>query len=393
MQKPPQGAKLVRSKWVFKRKLNAIGQIERCKARLVAKGFTQGAGIDYDEVWAPVGKHTTFRTLLAVAAAQGLELHQMDIKTAFLHGDLEEEIWMQPPQGYTLGPEGAACRLKKSIYGLKQASRSWHAKLKSVFQKEGLHPSVADPALFVKRTPGGMVYVLVWVDDLFIVGPRKLVDSVRAAVRRSFDSVDLGQSTWFLGMEIAHDKANHTISLSQSSLIRNMLTKFRLDDCRSVCTPLDPGTVMSAEGSSLDAEECGRYAEMVGCLLYVAVCTRPDIQFAASALARYMSCPTRELMRNVVHVFRYLAGTVDLALIFEGKGDPVCFVDADFAGDVGTRRSTTGYAFLLFGTSVSWQSRLQRTVASSTTEAEYMAASAGVREALWMKILLKYITG
>jgi hypothetical protein len=166
-----------------------------------------------------------------------------------------------------------------------------------------------------------------------------------------------------------------------------MLDKFRLGECRSVCTPLDPGAALTKMGTMLDVADCTKYAEMVGCLLYVAVCTRPDIQFAASALARYMSCPTKELMKHVVHVFRYLAGTVDLGLVFEGKGYPICFVDSDFGGDVDSRRSTTGYAFMLFGTCVSWQSRLQRTVATSTTEAEYMAAASGAREILWMKIL------
>jgi hypothetical protein len=304
MELPPPGTRVVRSKWVFKQKLNAMGLVERYKARLVAKGFTQRAGIDYDEVWAPVGKHATFRTLLAVAAARDFELHQMDVKTAFLHGELEEAIWMQPPEGYMLGSDGAVCRLRKSIYGLKQASRAWHSKLKCVFDQEGLKPSVADPGLFVKGDKDlGMVYVLVWVNDLFIVGPKALVDSVRAAVSKSFEAVDLGQSTWFLGMEITRDRAQKRITLSQASLVRSMLDKFGFSDCRSVCTPLDPGAALRKHGSPLEAKDCKAYAEMVGCLLYVAVCTRPDIQFAASALARYMSCPTNELMRHAVHVF------------------------------------------------------------------------------------------
>jgi hypothetical protein len=383
---PPKGTKVVRSKWIFKKKLNAMGLVERYKARLVAKGFTQQSGIDYDEVWAPVGKHATLRTLLAVAAAKNLELHQMDVKTAFLHGELDEDIWMQPPEGYILGAQGAVCRLRKSIYGLKQASRAWHSKLKSVFGKEHLLPSQADPGLFVRRDKEGFVYVLVWVDDLFIVGPRSLGDQVRAAIATAFEAVDLGEPNWFLGMETRRDRAQGLIRLSQTNLIRTMLGRFGLSDCRSVCTPLDPGAVLQKDGTSLD-DECLSYAEMVGCLLYVAVCSRPDIQFAASALARYMSCPTKELVKHAIHVFRYLAGTVELALEFQGKGQPVCYVDADYGGDAATRRSTTGYAFMLFGACVSWQSRLQRTVATSTTEAEYMAACTGTREALWMKIL------
>jgi hypothetical protein len=383
---PPKGTKVVRSKWIFKKKLNAMGLVEQYKARLVAKGFTQQSGVDYDEVWAPVGKHATLRTLLAVAAAKNLELHQMDVKTAFLHDELDEDIWMQPPEGYVLGAQGAVCRLRKSIHGLKQACRAWHPKLKSVVGKEHLLPSQADPGLFARRDKEGFVYVLVWVDDLFIVDPRSLVDQVRGAVATAFEAVDLGEPNWFLGMEIRRDRAQGLIRWSQTNLIRTMLGRFGLSDCRSVCTPLDPGAMLQKDGTALD-DECPSYAEMVGCLLYVAVCSRPDIQFAASALARYMSCPTKELVKHAVHVFRYLAGTVELALEFQGKGQPVCYVDADYGGDAATRRSTTGYAFMLFGACVSWQSRLQRTVATSITEVEYMAACTSTREALWMKIL------
>jgi hypothetical protein len=230
MTVPPHGTRVIQSKWVFKNKLNAIGEVERYKARLVAKGFTQRAGIDYDEVWAPVGKHTTFRALLAVAAAKVLELHQMDVKTAFLHGELEETIWMQPPEGYVLGPEGAACRLKKSLSGLKQAS--WYTKLKSVFSQAGLMPSRADSGLFIKRfSSEGTVYVLVWVDDLNM-GPRWLVDTVRSALRRAFDSVDLGPAKLFLGMELVRTK--NRIALCQAGLIRSMPERNQLRACRSM---------------------------------------------------------------------------------------------------------------------------------------------------------------
>jgi hypothetical protein len=205
-------------------------------------------------VWAPVGKHATLRTLLVVAAAKDLELHQMDVQLAFLHGELDDDIWTQPPEGYALGAKGAVCWLRKHIYGLTQASRAWHSKLKCVFGEEQLLTITADLGLFVRWDKEGYVYVLVWVDDMFIVGAWSFVDQVQNAVSRAFNADDLVEPNWFLGMEIRRDRAQGLARLSQPNLIRTMLDRFGLSDCRSVCTPLDPGAVLQTDGTPLDGK-------------------------------------------------------------------------------------------------------------------------------------------
>jgi hypothetical protein len=206
-------------KWVYKIKRDANGNIERYKARLVAKGYIQKQGVDFEEVYAPMSKHTTLRALLAVVAARDMELHQLDVKTAFLNGELEEEIYMQQAQGYKEGGPGMVCHLKKTLYGLRQTPRAWHTRLKVELEALGFRASETDPALFVKGAGRQATYVLVWVDDILVAGlDREEIAAVMELLGAVFDVRDLGETTYFLGMEVTRDREARTLKLTQKKL-------------------------------------------------------------------------------------------------------------------------------------------------------------------------------
>jgi hypothetical protein len=364
--------------------------VERFKSRLVVKGFLQKQGVDFEEVYAPVSKNSTLRALLATVAARDLELHQIDVKTAFLNGELEETIYMVQPEGYEEGGPDVVCLLKRSLYGLRQAPRAWHTRLKEELAKLGFQASEADAALFTGVVDGETVYLLVWVDDILIAATgEERVGRVKADLAELFDIRDLGAATFFLGMELQRDRQARTVRLSQPKLTRELLERFGLTGARARVVPLAPGDKLQKAGEPLDVT-AHAYSELLGSLLYLSVCTRPDIAQAVGALSRYMASPTKEHWDAALGVARYLAGTADLGVVFGGSEETLQgFCDADFAGDVDSRRSTTGYVFLMFGGAVSWMSRLQPTVAASTVEAEYLSAAQAVKEALWMRKLMR----
>lgn len=382
----PPGVKPIPVKWVFKVKRDANGNVERYKARLVAKGFRQQEGIDYEEVFAPVSKYSTVRATLALAAAQDHEIHQLDIKTAFLYGELEEDVWTEQPPGYESGSPGTACHLRKSLYGLKQAPRVWHAKLSAELEKMGFQPSAADPALFIK--PGAApVKLLTYVDDILIItGDTQALTSTKSGLLTTFEGRDLGPASFFLGMDIKRDRAARTISLGQSRLTMDLLDKYGMTESKPLSTPLSTATKLTKDGEPLDTTAHG-YSQLIGSLMYLSVCTRPDIAQAVGALARYMAAPTTTHWQAAKAVLRYLAGTRSHGITYGGT-NLEAYCDADYAGDLDTRRSTTGYVYLLGGGAISWSSRLQPTVAASTTEAEYMAAAYAIKEGLWLRTLL-----
>jgi hypothetical protein len=385
---PPPGTIPIPVKWVFKIKIDSNGNIERYKARLVVKGFHQREGIDYDEVFAPVSRHATLRALLATAAASNLEIHQLDIKTAFLNGTLDETVYTAQPPGYEQDPD-QACHLHKSLYGLKQAPRAWHHTLKTQLGIMGFMESTADPALFTKTT-GPPVYLLTYVDDILIItGSTTELATTKTKIMAAFAARDLGPATYFLGMSITRDQDTKTIKLSQPLHITNLLSKFNMTNAVSMKTPSSPAIKLTADGQPLNTKT-NPYSTLVGSLMYLASCTRPDIAQAVGALARYMSSPTQDHWTAAKHVLRYLAGTTTHGITF-GSSQPTLLVycDANYAGDIDTRRSTTGYVFILNGGAINWTSRLQATVAVSTTEAEYIAAAATVKEALWVRKLLQ----
>ena len=393
----PDGKKALRNKWVYKLKTGEDGSTPRYKARIVVKGFQQKKGVDFDEIFAPVVKMTSIRTVLSMAASMNLEIEQLDVKTAFLHGELEEEIYMKQPEGFEVkGKENLVCRLKKSLYGLKQAPRQWYKKFESFMLEHGFHKTQADHCVFVKRyNEGDFLILLLYVDDMLVVGQDvKKIASLKKALSKSFAMKDLGPAKQILGMHIVRDRTENLLWLSQEKYVTKVLQRFNMCDAKSVGSPLPMDCKLNSgqcPKSEKDKAEMRRvsYASAVGSLMYAMVCTRPDIAFAVGTVSRYMGNPGREHWEAVKWILRYLKGTSNVCLRY-GSGKPVLegFTDSDMSGDVDSSRSTSGYVMTYSGGAVSWKSRLQKTVALSTTEAEYMAAVEAGKELIWMRDFL-----
>lgn len=389
---PPPDIKVLGGKWVYKIKFNADGTVDRYKARWVAKGYLQQEGIDYNEVFAPATKYATFRAFTALAASQGLHLHLLDIRTAFLNGLLEESVWIQQPQGFVQDPT-KACHLKKTLYGLKQAPRGWYLRLREALESHGCNPASADLGLYVMRNKDGtVVYLLVYVDDiLFASSSLAAIQSLKSALASTFDARDLGEPSQFLFISIQRDSSG--IKLSQPRMIDDLLAKFNMTDCKPRTLPIAKGA-LDVEGTPLDTSKFP-YSTLIGSLLYIAMCTRPDIAFAVSTLSRYLSCPTTTHWDVAKGVLRYLAGTKNYSLFYSSDGSSSSssslhgYCDADWASDKETRRSTTGFLFKLAGAAIVWSSKLQSTVAQSSAEAEYIAAAAVARDAAWLLQLMR----
>ena len=282
--KLPKDRKAIGCKWVFKRKLKLDGTVEKYKARLVAKGYSQVEGVDYDEIFSPVAKLTSIRFVLSVAAAYDLEVEQMDVKTAFLHGDLEEEIYMRQPEGFEAkGKENLVCKLKKSLYGLKQSPRMWYQKFDTYMLQLDFVRSNSDHCVYVKRAGDQFVILTLYVDDMLLIGNNmKMVKSVKNLLAKKFDMKDLRPANFILGMQITRDREKRKLWLGQEKYIKEILKKFNMMDCKPVGTPMSSGTKLSAEQcpkTDEEIEEMARvpYASAVGSLMYAMVCTRPDI--------------------------------------------------------------------------------------------------------------------
>jgi transposase InsO family protein len=387
----PAGKAALPSRLVFAIKRDEHGNVEKYKCRLVAKGFQQVAGKDYDEVFAPTAQHASLRILLAIAAAKGLTVDQIDVKTAFLNGELKEEVYLKLPD--ELG--GAVWRLKKALYGLKQAARAWHEKLKQEMMKLGFMSSKNDPCLFFRGKEGRNVYVLVHVDDAVVIGQQEAVQKAKQDIATRFEIKDLGAAKYYLGLEIRKED-NGSITLSQEKYTKDLLARYDPNgQLKPKSTPFEVGLKLSKE-SGEQLPDGKVYRELVGALLYLASNTRPDISYAVSVLSRFMSSPTESHWNAAKRVLRYLKGTINQSLTYLGAGGvdkPVTFVDADFAADEDKRRSTSGMVVTLNGRAVMWMSKLQSVVATSTAEAEFISAATGVKEALWIRKLLSEITG
>jgi Reverse transcriptase (RNA-dependent DNA polymerase) len=289
-----------------------------------------------------------------------------------------------------VGTETTACLLNKALYGLRQAPRAWHQRLKTELLQMGYAASAADPGLFISTTTSGPVLILIYVDDILIAAKTmELVNTAKKALLTTFDGRDMGNPKLFLGMTITRDRVNKTIKISQERMATDLVTKYGLTDGKARILPLSPSTKMSAlDGAPLNTGEFG-YSNLVGSLLYLSICTRPDISFTVGVLSKFMAKPTTTHWQAAKGLLRYIAGTKDYGITFGGASPTfVGYCDADYAGDIDTRRSTSGYVFIMNGGAISWSSKRQTTVATSTTEAEYMAAASATKEALWLRSLL-----
>jgi len=396
----PKGKRAIGCKWIFRKKEGSSPMEEiKYKARLVAKGYAQKEGVDYNEIFSPVVKHTSIRVLLAMVAMDNMELEQMDVKTAFLHGHIEEEIYMKQPDGFIArGKEGQVCKLKKSLYGLKQSPRQWYKRFDLFMINNGFVRCDYDSCVYLRSLGDGThVFLLLYVDDMLIAAKEmKHIDDLKLKLHGEFEMKDLGSAKKILGMEISRDTEKGEILLTQRSYIRKILERYNLENAKQVATPISAHFKLSLKCSpSTEKErrdmERVPYASAVGSVMYAMICTRPDISHAVSLVSRYMANPGKEHWEALKWLLRYLKGTMDVSLKFTKDGaqrQVEGYVDSDYAGDLDKRRSTTGYVFTLGGGPVSWRSVLQHTTALSTTEAEYMAAVDAGKEAIWLKGLV-----
>ncbi|KAH9658397.1 hypothetical protein KPL70_023479 [Citrus sinensis] len=394
----PDKRKTVSCKWIFKIKDGIPGaEPRRFKARLVARGFTQNEGIDFTEVFSPVVRHVSIRVILALVAVQDMHLEQMDVKTAFLHGELQEEIVMQQPEGYVAsGKEDYVYLLKKSLYGLKQSPRQWYLKFDNFMITHAFNRCSYDCCVYFKETSeGGMIYLLLYVDDMLIAcHDMEEIDHLKKLLSREFEMKELGEAKRILGMDIIRNRSKKRLFLTQQNYIQMVLVKFGMDEAKQVQTPLASHFKLSAaQCPQTEAEQqrmaCIPYSSAVGSLRYAMVLTRPDISHAVSMVSRFMANSGYEHWRAVQWIMRYLKGTLEVGLVYDGENKKghtlIGYVDADFAGDLDKRRSQTGYLFTMGGCTVSWKATLQNVVALSTTEAEYTAAAEALKEAIWLK--------
>lgn len=387
----PENEKVLPCKWVFRTKRHADKSIDRYKARLVAGGHRQEAGVDYDEVYSPVSKYTSFRTLVAKAAVEGLELECLDISNAFLNGNLDVPAYMEQPELFTTGNPNQCLKLRKSLYGLCQAPLEWYKVLTGYLSSIGFRSSDDDEGLWVKpatdKTPA--VYVVLWVDDFLIAcADTNYLRTVKKMVLQRFKGKDLGIARRYLGIQV--ERTGDGIKIHQEGYILDVLKRFGMQDCHGKFIPLAAGAdVGPRKEEEAVMKERHRYPTAIGCLLHLANTTRPDLSASVSILAQHSSNPAERHWEQVKGVLRYLKQTSKTGLLYRAGGhsatSPICYSDSDFGGERGSRRSRTGYALIYGGAAVGWQSRLQNLITLSSTEAEYVALSAAVREAKWAK--------
>ena len=409
----PPGRKAVGYKWVFKLKLNPDNSIARYKARLVAKGYSQIPGQDFTETTSPVARLASYRALLSLAAKMNLEAHHLDIETAFLNGTLDEEIYMKAPDSFNTRKDDV-WRLRKSLYGLKQASHVWNKLLDSTLRKLGFDRCSKDTCVYLYRSKDTFIILAVHVDDMLIVSnSNSKLARMKLALGQHFKVKDLGEVNFLLGIGVVRNRKLGTIELSQQAYIDQLLKRFNLREAKPVTTPLSSGVRLTqADCPTTDEEKTDManvpYASLVGALMYAAIGTRPDIAFAVGALSRFLSNPGRRHWNEAKRVLTYLKSTSHYAIRYSSNMSPPGrvvgysrgvamkpvespiegFSDSDWAGCVDTRRSTSGFVWIMNGGAICWRSKLQSIVALSSTEAEYVGATPAVQEILWLRDLL-----
>ncbi|CAI5521589.1 unnamed protein product, partial [Closterium sp. Naga37s-1] len=391
---PPPGTNIVSGMWIFRVK-QPPGSPPAFKARYVARGFSQRQGVDFFQTFSPTPKMTTLRVLLHVAAQRDYEVHSLDFSTAFLQGSLHEEIWLRRPPGFTGSfPTGTQWSLRRPVYGLRQAPREWHDTLRTTLAALGFAPSTADPSLFL-RTDATLppFYVLVYVDDLvFATADTEALAHVKSELQKRHTCTDLGELTSYLGLRITRDRAQRTITLTQSHMVQQVLQRFGFTYSSPQSTPLPTGHSLSAPPSDESVEPSGPYPELVGCLMYPMTCTRPDLAYPLSLLARYVAPGRHRKVHwdDAKRVLRYLCSTSGMGLVLGGRARVVLtgHADASWVDDLATQRSSQGYTFSLGSGSVSWRSTRSSSVLSSSCEAEIYAGAMAAQELRWLTYLL-----
>ncbi|CAA0822344.1 cysteine-rich RLK (RECEPTOR-like protein kinase) 8 [Striga hermonthica] len=393
---PPPGCHPIGLKWVYKVKRDECGAIVKHKARLVARGFVQREGIDFEEVFAPVARMESVRLLLAMAAAKNWRIHHLDVKSAFLNGELAETVYVKQAPGFVVkGEEHKVLRLRKALYGLRQAPRAWNAKLDATLVTLGFTRCATEHALYTRRRGKEELVVGVYVDDFIITGAREGdINGFKREMAARFRMSDLGQLSYYLGIEVKQGR--DSITLCQRAYAGKLLERSGMADCKSCATPMEERLKLT-KASTAAKVDATLYRSIVGGLRYL-VHTRPDIAFAVGYVSRFMEDPREDHWVAVKRLLRYVKGTVDQGIIFPKTGDRselrlTAFSDADMAGDIDGRKSTSGVLVFLGSAPISWQPLKQKIVALSTCEAEYVAAATAACQAVWLRRLLGELTG
>lgn len=385
----PEGKKPIGSKWVYKVKRHADGTIERHKARLVAKGYNQQEWVDYLDTFSPVANMVTVKAILALATIQKWHMHQLDISNAFLNGELSEEVYMSLPLGYNKHSTSSnlVCRLTKSLYGLKQASRQWNVKLTSTLVDLGFKQSKADYSLFTKGQGNNFILLLIYVDDILIAGPDiSIITEFKTLLSTHFKLRDLGKLKYFLGLEVAQSK--HGLFISQRKYTLQILEQAGNLASKPTIIPMEPNIKFSnTDDTNVDPSS---YRRIIGQLLYLTT-TRPDITFAVHKLSQHVSKPNNEHMQAAHRILRYLKNAPGQGLFYSSTNPLTLksFSDSDWGTCKTSRRSITGYCVFLGNSLISWKAKKQATVSRSSCEAEYRAMATLACELMWLQNLFK----
>jgi hypothetical protein len=404
----PKGSNVLPCKEVFKLKLSELGEVTEHKARFTPKGFRQKHGIDFFDTYARTGQYKTLRVALSLAAKWDYELAQFDVPTAFLNAEVDEDIYMELPDGFQQA--GMVCKLHKALYGLKQAPRNWDLLVHGFIRdKMAFKAAVSDPSLYFRRSRSGrLLWIFRFVDDM--QGAYHADDAAEfqeyvKLLQERFRIKQMQTATWMLGMRISRDRKARTITLSQELYVTKALEKFGLEQCRVVSSPEAVGAATDPNPDLDKPCDRQRYMEITGTVMYAGISSRPDVMHGVHYLASQMQAPTVRHMQAAERILRYMAGTKDIGLVFGSRNgvevgdsrgrkgqvqvDVCAFADADWANDRGDRKSISGWVAKLNGDPVSWSSKKQRVVALSTCEAELYAESAAIQEVLWLRGLME----
>jgi hypothetical protein len=359
--------KTIGCKWVYKVKHNINGSTSRFKARLVAKGYAQTYGIDYEETYSPVTKMTTVRAIIVMAATKGWSLHQMDVNNVFFHGDLQEEVYMEQPPSYVdqTNPN-LVCRLKKALYGLKQAPRVWSDKISQYLVISGFQTSNADFSLYVKKTNHGIVVIVIYVDDLIIIGDSDVdISDLKKFLNQKFAMKDLGELHYFLSIEVI--KFPKGIWLLQRQYALNRLSEYGMTSCKPISIPLEQNVKLNADEGDL-VEDTTMYRRIVGSLIYMTI-TRLDLSYTVGVVSQFMQTPRNPHLDAVRRILRYIKHTLQCGIFYEAKSQLQVhgYTDDDWVNNVLDRKSTSGFMFSFGSGVINWSSKKQPIVALSST--------------------------
>ncbi|PKU63290.1 Retrovirus-related Pol polyprotein from transposon TNT 1-94 [Dendrobium catenatum] len=382
---PPTDKHILGSKWTFKEKLNPAGQVSSHKARLVAQGCSQEFGVNFTETFSPVAKMVTIRMLITVALTQNWPIKQLDVSNAFLHGDLLEEVYMKQPKGFedSTNPKHV-CKLRKSIYGLRQSPRQWFQKLTKFLQTMGFRFSSSDPSLLQFHQNNTRLYVLIYVDDILITGNNNTkLDEILQRLRSEFSLKQLGDISLYLGIQVI--KTPYGYFLSQSHYAQSLLSNAGFADCKPAPSPSSTQTTSASDDTPISDPHSFR--KLAGSLQYLSI-TRPDIAFATNSFFQKMHLPNNSDYQALKRLLRYLKGTIQYGLpIKTGSTQLRCYTDADWAANQADRKSISGFCTFLGPNLISWSVKKQNTVARSSTEAECRSLSAATTDVLWLRRL------